>query len=70
MAWEKVSMMGRTEDKDVDKCANDDGGWTWKKSDMHRNMLLNSHTPPKYTWVGHNLSTMHGTVERARAMHR
>ena len=47
VAWERISILGRTEDRDVDKCANDDGGWTWKKSDMHRKMLLNSHTPPK-----------------------
>lgn len=51
VAWAKVSIMVRIENNKVDGCARDDGGWTWKKSDMHRKMLLNSHTPPKYTLV-------------------
>jgi hypothetical protein len=54
VAWEEVSRRGSIEDSRVDAMAGgarDDGGWTWKKSDMHRKMLLNSHTPPKYTFV-------------------
>ena len=53
VAWEEISTTGSIEDSRddaVDGGARDDGGWTWKKSDMHRKMLLNSHTPPKYTF--------------------
>ncbi len=50
---EEVSTRGSIEDSRVDAVdggVRDDEGWTWKNSNMHRKMLLNSHTPPKYTF--------------------